>query len=206
MVPTPDGPPASTISRLLGALAALSAVVAAGVLLFPDPLADAFFAGWVTVGVGLALIGAVAAWTNRTPLVWTTALLLTGLAIAGMWSIGLFVAPAAIALLGASLFLQLASSRSNAQGAVPANPPTKREILHRAVAGTAFVIVGGSLVYLGAIGRELFSACASETLECAIDSLQWDAVGITVVGVSAVGIGGWVLWKQIYVSVLAASA
>lgn len=200
MVQPRDSPLAGTVSRFLGALALLCALVAAGVLLFPNPLADAFFAGWVAISVGLALVGAFGARTNRTPIVWAAALLLSGLAIVGMWSIGLFIAPAALALLGAALAAQLTGPRPAVRDAIQAAPPTEREILQKTVAGMAFVVGGGTLAYLGAIERELFSACARETVACAIGSVQSGAVGMTVVGLVAAGIGGWLLWKQVYVT------
>lgn len=200
MVSAYPSPSLGRVSRLLGVLAALSASVAGGYLLLPDPLADAFFAGWVLVSVVLALVGGVGAWTNRTPLVWVAALLLTGLLIAGMWSIGLFIAPAALFLLGAALFSQLAGPREDVLEAVTADPPTTRETARRALLGTGSVVVGSGLVYAGAFRRELFGVCANETLACAIDKTHWGAVGATTLGLIAVGVGGWLLWKQVYVT------
>lgn len=205
MVPVFDGPPARTGSRLLGVLAVLCAGVAAGLLLLPNPLVDALFAGWVLVSVGLALVGAIAAWTNRTPLAWVAALLLTGLSIAGMWSIGRFVVPAAVALLGAALFSQLAGPRTGVRESIVADPPTRQDLVRQAFISASAVIAGGGLVYGGAVRRELFGACARETVACAIDNTHWDAVGITALGLLAVGVGGWLLWKQLYVARVLAS-
>ena len=78
MVPKLRSSPLRTGSRLLGVLAILAASVAAIALLFPEPLADAFFAGWVLFSVLVTVVGGIGAWTNRTPLVWVTALLMTG--------------------------------------------------------------------------------------------------------------------------------
>lgn len=189
-----------TVSRLLSVLAVLSASVAGSYLLFPNPLADVFFAGWVLVGVILSLVGGIGAWTNRTPLVWVAALLLTGLAIVGMWSIGLFIAPAAVLLLGAALFSQLAGPREDVLEAITTNPPTASEVVLKTLAGTGSVVVGTGLVYVGAFAQELFVACARETLACAIGNIHWDAVGITVFGLLAVGFGGWMVWKQVFVA------
>lgn len=79
---------ANTGSRLLSGLAVLSIIVAATALLFPNPLADVFFTGRILFSLLLTLVGAIGAWTNRTPLVWIAALLLTGLAIVGMCLLG----------------------------------------------------------------------------------------------------------------------
>ena len=205
MASTYRHPARGRVSRLLSALAVLAASVACGVLLFPDPLADAFFAGWVLVGVVLSLVGAVGAWTNRTPLVWVAALLLAVLVIMGLMSIGLFIAPAALLLLGSAIFSQLAGPRAGPREAIIADPPATPEIVGKSLAGIGSVLVGAVLVYLGAFARELFSACASETLACALDKTHWDAVAITTLGLLAVGFGGWLIWKQIYVTrVLAA--
>lgn len=192
--------PLGKVGRLLGVLAILSASVAGSYLLLPTPLADVFFAGWVLVSVILSLVGGIGAWTNRTPLTWVAALSLTGLSIVGMWSIGLFIAPAALFLLGSALFSQLAGPRKDVLEAATANPPTTRETVRRALIGTGSMVVGSGLVYIGAFARELFGACANETLICAIDKTHWGAVGITTLGLIAVGIGGWLIWKQVYIT------
>lgn len=200
MVSVKRFPSVETSSRLLGALAVLSAVLASIYLLLPDPLTDVFFSGIVLLSVLFALVGEVGAWTNRTPLVWVAALLLTGLAIAGMMSIGFVIAPAALFMLGAALLSQLAGPRRDVREAIIADPPTVREAVLRTVAGTASVAVGAGLVYAGAFARELFGSCASETLACVLDTTHWDAVGITLLGLAAVGLGGWFVWRQIYVA------
>ncbi|WP_458210805.1 hypothetical protein [Haladaptatus sp. NG-SE-30] len=193
-------PTARTTSRLLSALALFSTSVAAVFLLFPEPLADAFFAGWVLFSVVLSLVGGIGAWTNRTSLVWVTALLMTGLSILGMWSIGLFIAHAALFLLGSAFLSQWAGPREGVQEAIIANPPTVRESLSKALAGISSVGLGGWLVYRGAFTRELFQACASETVNCVIDNTHWDAVGVTVLGLLAVAFGSWLVWKQLYIA------
>lgn len=193
-------------SRVLSGFAVVAASVAAGALLLPEPLADVFFAGWVVGSVGLTLLGALGAWTNRSPLVWVAALLLTGLSIVGMWSIGLFIAPAALCLLGAAVLSQWAGPRPGVREAIVAEPPTVRETVLKALAGTGAVAAGTGLVYVGAIARDLFGACASETLACALASTHWDAVGLTILGLLTAGFGGWLLWRQVYIGrVLAAN-
>jgi hypothetical protein len=198
-------PSARTASRVLSALAILSASVAISFLLLPHPLADVFFAAWALVSVGLTVAGGVAAWTNRTALAWLAALSLTALSIAGIWSIGLFIAPAALCLLGSALLSQLAGPRTNVQEAIVSDPPTVPEAVLKTLAGTGSVVVGGGLVYVGAVTRELFGACARETLACAIDRTYWDAVGVTVLGLIAVTLGEWLLWKQVYIARVLAS-
>ena len=205
MVSAPQLSSHGRISRLLSALAILFASVAGGALLLPDPLADAFFAGWVLFGVGLSLVGGVGARTNRTPLVWVAALLLAGLAIAGMMSIGLFLAPAALCLLGSAVFSQLAGPRADVREAITADPPTASDLVRKSLLGIGSMAVGIGLVYVGAFTQELFGACASETLACALDKTHWDAVGITLLGLLAVGFGGWLVWKQVYVARVLAS-
>lgn len=205
MAPELGFPSAKAVSRLLGALAVLFAAAAAAFLLYPNPLADAFFAGWVALAVALALVGGVGAWTNRTPLVWVAGLLLTGLSIVGMWSIGFLVAPAALCTLGAAVASRAMGPREGVREEVLANPPTVREAVARTLAGVVAVVVGSLLVYLGAVARDLFGACASETLACALDKTRWDAVAVTALGLTAVGLGGWLVWKQISVARLLAS-
>lgn len=191
---------AETGRRLLSALAVLSAVVAAVYLLLPTPLADVFFAAWVVGSVLLALVGGVAAWTNRTPLAWVAALLMTGLSIVAMTSLGLFTAPSAVFLLGAALLSQLAGPREDVREAIAANPPTVRETALKAGAGVGSIAVGAVLVYVNAIARELFEACASETVACVVEATHWLAVGGTVLGLLAISVGGWLVWKQVYVA------
>lgn len=193
------------VSRLFGALAVLFAGVAAGILLAPNPLADAFFAGWMLVAVGLSLVGGIGAWTNRTALVWVAALPLTGLAIAGMMSIGFLIAPAALCLLASAVFSQSAGPRAGVREVITADPPSGSEIARKSLLGIGSMVVGIGLVYVGAFARELFGACASETLACALDKTHWGAVGITLLGLIAIGSGGWLVWKQVYVARVLAS-
>ncbi|WP_227357326.1 hypothetical protein [Haladaptatus salinisoli] len=195
-----------TASRLLSVLAILSASGASGYLLLPNPLADVFFAGIVLLSVLFALIGGIGAWTNRTPLVWVAALLLTGLTIVGLLSIGLFFAPAAVFLLGAAVFSQLAGPRTGQREAIVSHPPTVHETMLKSLTGTVSVVVGAGMVYIGAFTQELFGACSSETLACALETTHWDAVGITILGLIAISFGGWLLWKQIYIARVFASA
>lgn len=180
---------------MLGLLALLTTGIAAGYLLYPVPLADVFFAGWVMFGVGLALAGAVGAWTDRTALVWVAALLLTGLSIAGMWSIGRFVAPAALFLLGSALLARWAGPREEERDR--GTPPTTRRAPLETLAGVAALVGGAALVYAGALSRDLFGACARETLACVLGNAHWGAIGLTGLGLAAAGLGGWLLRRRI---------
>ena len=185
------------VSRLLSGLAILSASVAATYLLLPDPLGDVFFAGWVLLGVILSIVGGIGAWTNRSPLIWVAAISLIGLTIIGIWSIGRFIAPAAIFMLGSALFSQVAGPRTENVDAITTDQPTEWEVLQKILAGFGSVVVGVGLVYGGAFAQELFGACASETIACAIEKTQWGAVGITVLGLIAISFGGWLCWRLI---------
>ena len=189
-----------TVSRLLSVLAVLSACVAVTALLFPNPLADVFYAGIVMLSVLFTLVGGIGAWTNRTLLVSVAALLLTSLSILGMMSIGLYLVPAALLLLGAAVFSQLAGPRLEVRESILANPPTKRDIIQKVLIGTSSIVVGSGLVYVGAFRQELFGSCAQETLACALETTNWGAVGLTVLGLFAVSYGGWLLWKQTYIT------
>ncbi|MFC4448981.1 hypothetical protein [Halorussus aquaticus] len=194
-------------SHLLSALAVLSASAAGAILLSAGPRADVFFTGWVLVAVGLALAGGIGAWTNRTPLVWVAALLLTGLSVVGMWSIGLFLAPAALLLLGSAVLSQRVGPREEVRAAILADPPSPSESAAKATCGVGSAAVGAWLVYVSAVEGGLFEACATETLACTLENTHWDAVGVTVAGLLAVSLGGWLLWKQVYTArVLASSA
>ena len=186
------------VSRLLSGLAILSASVAGTYLLLPNPLGDVFFAGWVLLGVILSIVGGIGAWTNRSPLIWVAAISLIGLTIIGIWSIGRFIAPAAFFMLGSALFSQLAGPRTENVDAVTTDPPTESEVLRKTLAGIGSVVVGVGLVYVGAFAQELFGACASETIACAIDKTQWGAVGVSVLGLIAISLGGWLCWRLIY--------
>jgi len=206
MPPPNQLPDALTISRLLGGLAVVLAGLAAIVLLFPRPLADAFFAAWVLFAVVLAVVGALGAWTSRTALVWVAALLLSGLSVVGMWSLGLFVAPAALVLIGAAIASLLTGPRPGAHEGVFNDPPSVLEAVLKTLAGAVLVVVGASLLYGGAVVRELFTrGCSSETLDCALAVTRWDAVGLSVLGLAAIGIGGWLVWKQLVVGRVLAS-
>jgi len=186
------------VSRLLSGLAILSVIVAGTYLLLPDPLGDVFFAGWVVLGVILSIVGGIGAWTNRSPLVWVAAISLIGLTIMGIWSIGGFIAPAGFFMLGSALCSQLAGPRTEHLEEIRTDPPTESEVLQKTLAGIGSVVVGVGLVYVGAFARELFGACASETVACAIEKTHWGAVGISVVGLIAISLGGWLFWRLVY--------
>ncbi|NEU57869.1 hypothetical protein [Halorussus sp. MSC15.2] len=192
-------------SHLLSALAVLSAGAAGAILLSAGPRADVFFTGWVLVAVGLALVGGISAWTNRTPLVWVAALALTGLSVVGMWSIGLFLVPAALLLLGSAALSHRVGPREEVRTAILADPPSPSKSAAKAASGAGSVAVGAWLVYASAVEGGLFEACATETLACTLENTHWDAVGTTVVGLLAVSLGGWLLWKQVYAAHLLVS-
>lgn len=194
-----------TVSRFLSVLAILSASGAVTVLLLPNPLADVFFAGIVMLSVLFAVIGGIGAWTNRTPLVWVAAFLSTGLSLLGMMSIGVFLVPATLFLFGAAVFSHLAGPRTDVREAIVANPPPEREIVRKKLVGIASAVVGGGLVYGGAFAQDLFGACARETVACALETTNWGAAGLTVLGSTAVSFGGWLLWKQAYLRRVLAS-
>jgi hypothetical protein len=78
------------------------------------------------------------------------------------------------------------------------DPPTESEVVQKTLAGIGSVVVGVGLVYVGAFAQELFGACASETIACAIEKTQWGAVGISVIGLIAISFGGWLFWRLIY--------
>lgn len=198
-------PTSQTVSRFLSVLAFLAASVAVTYLLLPNPLADVFFAGIVMLSVVFTFVGGVGAWTNRTPLVWVAALLLTGLTLLGMLSVGIFLVPAALLLLGAAIFSQLAGPRPDVRESIIANPPPERDLVRKKQVGTGAVLGGVGLVYVGAFAIGLFGACASETLACALDTTHWGAVGLTVLGLVAVSYGSWLLWKQAYITRVLAS-
>ena len=205
MVPPRQPPSSQTVSRLLSALAILAAGVAVTVLLLPNPLADVFFAGIILLSVVFTLIGGIGAWTNRTPLVWVAALLLAGLTILGMLSIGLFLLPAALLLLGAAIFSQLAGPRPGVRETIIANPPTQQELAGKTLVGAGSTLGGAAVVYLGAFTQELFGSCARETLACALETTNWGGIGLTILGLSAICLGGWLLWKQAYTTRVLAS-
>ena len=186
------------VSRLLSGLAILSASGAGAYLLLPNPVGDVFFAGWVLLGVILAIVGGIGAWTNRSPLVWVAAISLIGVTIIGILSIGRFIAPAAFFMLGSALFSQLAGPRTEHVEAITTDPPTESEVVQKTLAGFGSVVLGVGLVYVGAFARELFGACASETIACAIEKTHWDAVVITVLGLIALSLGGWLFWRLIH--------
>lgn len=198
MVPAKRMPDAFTVSRLLSGFAVVLAGVAAVVLLFPRPLADAFFAAWVVFAIVLAVVGAVGAWTRRTALVWVATLLLSGLTVVGMWSIGGFVAPAALVLLGAAVASLRTGPRPGAHESILEDPPSVLEAVLKTLAGAILVVVGAGLAYEGTVVRELFTrGCSNETLACALAVVRVDAIGFSILGLAAIGTGGWLVWRQV---------
>lgn len=189
-----------TVSRLLSLLAILAVGVAAVILLLPSPLIDVFFAGWVLFGVGIAIVGGFGAWTDRTPLVWLAALLLVGLSILGMWSLGLYFAPAALLSFGAAMFSYLSGPREDVRQSILADPPSSQELSSMTWTGSGALVGGVILVAIGAFGRGLFGACARETVSCLFAETNWDAVGFTVLGLLAIGYGCVLLWKRVSVT------
>lgn len=187
-------------SRLLAALALVAALVASVTLLAPAPLADVFFAGIVLLNPLFAAVGVAGAWTNRTAVIWLAALLSLSLTVVGLLSVGLFFAPTAVLLFGSAVGGQAAGPREGVRERIVAESPSVRARLSWALAGGGSVLVGTGLVYAGAFRQELFGSCAQETLACALETTNWPAVGLTLLGFAAVGVGGWLVWKQVYVS------
>lgn len=188
---------AERVSRLLSGLAVGVAGVTAMLVLSPRLLADAFAAAWILFAVALAVLGAGGAWTQRSAIVWGAALLLSGLTIAGMWSIGQFTAPAAVLLLGAAIATLWTGTPRDGLDAGPPASGSAGNAVFRSVAGVGGGIVGGTLAYEGVMVRELFGrGCANETVECALAVTNWPAVGLTLLGMAAVGVGSWLLWTQ----------
>lgn len=199
MAQTPLSLSSETVSQLLSVVSILSAILAVTVLLLPNPLADVFFAGIVLLSILFTLVGGIGAWTNRTPLVWVAALLLAGLTILGMLSIGVYFIPSALLLLGAAVFSQMAGPRPEVQESIFANPPTRQALIQKTLVGIGAIIVGSGFVYIGAFTRELFGSCARETLACGLETTNWGVVGLTIFGLFVVSYGGWLLWKQSYI-------
>ena len=187
-------------SRLLAGLALLASLLASAALLLPTPRSDAFFAGIVLLNPLFAAVGVAGAWIDRTVVVWVAALLSVGLSLVGAMSAGLFFAPTALLLLGSAVTAQAAGSRAGVRERIVADPPSDRERLLRALPGAASILVGVGLVNVGTFGQELFGSCARETLACALETTNWGAVGVALLGFAAVAVGGWVVWKQVYVS------
>lgn len=122
-----------------------------------------------------------------------------------MWSLGRFIAPAALLLLGAAVFLQLTGPREGVQKSILTDPPTNEELTSMVKTGIGSVVVGVLSIAIGAFGRGLFGSCARETMSCALARAHWGAVGLTVLGLLAIGYGGFLLWKQAYARRLMAS-
>lgn len=195
-----------TVGRLLAVLAVAAASIAVAALLLPDPLADVFVTGILLGGVGFSVVGAVGAWTNRPALAWVGALLFAGLTAAGMMTVGAFLVPPAALLFGAAAFAHLDRSRADDREQSLADPPAGRTVVGYQVVGAGAVLLGVVLVYVGAFARHLFGACARETLGCVLETTNWGAVGVTLLGTVGVVVGAWLLWRQAHlVRVLAST-
>jgi hypothetical protein len=159
-----------------------------------------YFAGVVLLNSLFAAAGVGGAWTNRTVVVWVAALLSAGLSLAGMMTVGLFLAPAAVLLLGAAVAGQSGGPRAGVREAIVADAPSVRERLLWCVLGLTSVGVGVALVDVSVFRQELFGSCAQETLACALSTTNWPAVALTLLGFVGVAGGAWLVWKQVYVS------
>lgn len=182
-------------SCTLGVLAAAIATTAAAWVLEQTLWSDVFVAAWALGGALVALVGAAAAWMGRRALLWVTSLLLAALSVVGMLSIGFLFAPAACCLLGAALLSGWAGSLLPRPGAT-AVASTGEGVVAWTVTAFASIAGGWALVDAGALSRELFGACATESPECVIARAHWDAVGVTGLGLVAITVGGWLLWRQ----------
>lgn len=188
------------VSRLL-ALAALLIVLAAVFYVVPWMYRDVQFAGWVLFSLFVVLVGVVGAWTNRTVLVSVAGILLTGFAIAAMWSIGPLIAPAALLVLVAAWFSHRAGPREGVREAIRADPPSEAERRRKTWAGMLAIVGGVASMVLGVFVLELFvAACPDETLACTLDIANWSGIGLTLVGLIGVTVGGWLYWKQSYIA------
>jgi hypothetical protein len=175
-------------------LAILAVVLVVLVLLTPNPLADVFVAGSMLFVVILTIIGGIGAWTDRSPVVWVVGLSLGVLSVLSM--VGPLLAPGALLMLAAAVTSQAARARSARREQIRAHPPETAIVRRKVFAGALAVVIGGVLVYIGAFTQELFGACGVESLACALEMTHWDAVGITLLGIFAVIVGGWLLWQQ----------
>jgi len=192
--------PPRTISRALSILAIVAALLAVAVVLFPAPLSDVIFAGIVLSSVLFASVGAVGAWWNRASVLWVATLLSLGLTIAGMMSVGVFLAPTTLLLLGAAVASQVASARNDDCERIVADPPSKSKRLRRGLLGTGSILLGAGLVYSGAFSQHLFGACAQETLGCVLETTNWAGVGVTLLGLVTMAVGSWLVWRAMAVS------
>lgn len=197
---------AGTLSRGLAGGAVVVSLLAAAVLLSPAPLADVFFAGIVLLSPLLAAVGAAGAWTGHTAVVWVAALLSVGLTLVGAMSVGLLFAPAALLLVGSAVAALGAGPDTEAREKLVANPPATRERVQKALFGAAAIVVGAAVVDVAALDRHLFGSCAQETLGCVVETTNWGLVGLTLLGFGAVAVGGWLLWRQVYVTRVLAGA
>lgn len=62
------------------------------------------------------------------------------------------------------------------------------------------MVIGVGLAGVGALSHDLWGACASETLACVVEKTNWDVAAVTLLGLAAVGVGGWLVWKQGHVA------
>lgn len=198
MAPTSRTSPLG-VSRLL-TLVALLIALAAVFYFYPWMVNDVQFAGWVLFGLFLVLIGVIGAWTNRTGLVSAAGVLLTGFAIAAMWSIGPLIAPAALLLLVAAWFSHRAGPRVGVREAIRADPPSEAERRRKTWAGMLAIVGGVALIVLGVFVLELFvAACPDETLACTLEIANWSGIGLTLFGLIGVTVGSWLVWRQSYI-------
>lgn len=188
-----------SLARALGLLSLVAAVPGAGFLLTRIPITDALVA-WPAVLVLAAAVGAAAAWTDRVFLVWVAALALSLVSVAGLLSIGFVFAPAALSLLAAAAALQTAGLPAARRDAILADPPGMRTVVRRTVAGSVGVVAGVVVIYLNAVARELFVACAVETVACQVGNTHWDAVAATLAGFAVVVGSVWLVWTQFAVA------
>jgi hypothetical protein len=173
---------------------------AAVFLLFPSPLEDIFFTGWVLFSVLITVVGLIGSRIHRTYLVWLSAAILIGLSIVGMWSIGFLVTPAALCLILSAALMQVTENHRKIREQIIADPPSVSEAVAKTLVSCIAIGFGSVLVYLGAFARSLFEACARETLTCTLEQIHWDAVSMASLGLASLIFGGWLLRKQIVIA------
>lgn len=81
-----------------------------------------------------------------------------------------------------------------------ADSPSEREVVVKKLVGLGSGVLGTGLVYIDVFAQELFEACASETLACTLEKTNRGAVGVTILGSTMISFGGWLVWKQVYIS------
>jgi len=182
--------------RLLGALGAGYGTLVGLYLLVRIGGDDVFAAGFVLLAVAFALLGGYGGLRGRTAPAWIGAVGLALVAVLGAMSIAPFLGPGAVMLLGAALATQL-PRRARVRAAIRDDPPGASGLLYRAGVSIAAVALGAASIYVGAVLRGLFGACAVESLACVVRQTDWPAIVLTVTGLVGIGLAGRTLVGQL---------